>query len=109
EPGEVVSRHGEARLLSKDLLIGLLSLLDVAFALVESRREDESRQVLWVGLERLVELGQGLIVLSRGRVKTCEPDVGSCHAGIELDRLEVCGLGRPGLPSRLVEGAEEIV
>ena len=93
--------------MSKDLLIGLLSLPYVAFALVESRREDESRQVLRVDLERLVELGQGLIVLSRGRVKTSEPDVGSCHAGIEFDRLEVCTLGRPSLVPRLVYGAEE--
>src|SRR5216117_706475 len=57
EQGEVISRHGEARLLSEDLLVDLLSLPDVAFALVESRREDESRRVLRVDLEQFVKLG----------------------------------------------------
>src|SRR5439155_3313852 len=107
EPGEVVRRRGEARLLSENLLIGLLGLSDVAFAVVDSRCEDESRQILRVDLEQLVELGQSLIVLSRGGVKIPERDVGSRQAGIELDRLEVCSLGRPSLATRLVRGPEE--
>ena len=90
EPGEIVGRRSEARLLGEDFLVSLLSLSDVAFAVVDCRGKGQSRHVLGFDLEQLVELRQGLIELSRGRVKTPESDVRRRQARIELDCLEVC-------------------
>ena len=84
---QVIGRRGQPRVELQNRFVSHLGLFHVAILLVHHANQRAKAGVVRPDPYRVIQLGEGLLVLSRSGVDPAELHIGAGKPGVELDRL----------------------